>query len=265
MHLVLASSLAAIACAEEVADGGVVKPSDLVNDDACFTGDETECSLSLRQLRLQQPPVELGKDGAVATESIEGASTRDDVQHDMVGKDAEAFMQETSINERTNIAEAALEDSADEGHHHHHHHQAEKQLRWAPDSRYCLSVDNNVFGKGQKMQLWQCKAGMGQFFHYTPSEESTLLRSAAAPAFCVVVDGNSHHNGAKVQLWECDPYVQAQHWIMEHHGAGSVLIRNAAFPSKCLVVNGNEGYNGNKLQIWNCQGAEQFKQWVPTR
>jgi len=260
MRLVLAGSLAAIACADGVADGGVVKASDLVNDDACFTGDEAECSLSLRQLRLRQPPVEIGEDGAVATQSIEGASTRDDVENDMAGKDDEEFMQEAFIKERA----AALEDSAGEGHH-HHHHQAEKQLRWAPDSRYCLSVDNNVFGKGQKMQLWQCKAGMGQFFHYTPSQETTLLRSAAAPAFCVVVDGNSDHNGAKVQLWECDPYVQAQHWIMEHHGAGSVLIRNAAFPSKCLVVNGNKGYNGNKLQVWNCQGDGQFKQWVPTR
>merc|ERR1719277_122466 len=187
------------------------------------------------------------------------------VQHDMVddglsSNDNDVVAQEMFVKEGADASDIAMEGSADGGH--HHHHPVENQLRWAPDSKYCMSVDKNAFANGQKMQIWECKAGMGQYFSYTPGHH-TLLRSAAARAFCVVIDGNSFHNGAKVQLWECDPSERAQHWILAGHGWRGVMIKNAAYPSKCLVVNGNAGYNGNKLQLWDCRGSEQFKLWTP--
>lgn len=258
-HLVLVGALAAAASAGETGGSSAGPPAGLLDDDVCLGADE-ECSLSLRQLRHRQQQQEVAQaageeDVNRAAKLVDGAFARDE---QLGSGDAE---------EGANIAEAALAGSTSSGHHHHHHHhhRAENQLRWAPDSKYCMSVDGNVFGNGQKMQLWQCKEGMGQYFDYTPTEPTTLLRSAAAPAFCVVVDGNHDRNGAKVQLWQCDPGAQAQRWIMQGHGERSVLLKNAAFPSKCLVVNSNGGYNGNKLQIWECEGAEHWKLWTPTR
>lgn len=213
--------------------------------------------MSLRQLRSQQQDAsQVREEVAFAAESIKGGVLHDSADNAVSGADGE---------EGTAAAEVALEGSADNGHGHHHHghHTAENQLRWAADSDYCMSVDGNAFANGQKVQIWKCMAGMGQYFHYDPTGRTTLLRSAAAPAFCVVVDGNNFHNGAKVQLWQCESHVKAQHWIMETGGGRKVMLRNAAFPSKCLVVNGNDGYNGNKLQLWDCQGSEQLKLWKP--
>jgi len=259
--LVLVVALAAAASADEVdASSSTGVPPALVDDDVCLGADE-ECSLSLRQLRhRQQQQREVAE--VAGEEDVEGAAKLVD---EVKGRDAQ--LESGGAEESTNVAEAALTGSTSHGHHHHHHHHhgAENQLRWAPMSKYCMSVDGNVFGNGQKMQLWECKAGMGQYFDYTPTEPTTLLRSAAAPAFCVVIDGNHNHNGAKVQLWQCDSSSQAQHWIMQGHGYQSVLLKNAAFPGKCLVVNGNRGVNGNKLQIWDCDGSEEFKLWTPTR
>jgi len=259
--LVLVVALAAAASADEVdASSSTGVPPALVDDDVCLGADE-ECSLSLRQLRHRQQQQEVTKvDGE---EDVDGAAKLADG-----AKGLDMQLESGGAEEGTDaaIAEAALADSTSSGHHHHHHHhRAENQLRWAPDSKYCMSVDGNVFGNGRKMQLWECSAGMGQYFDYVPTEPSTLLRSAAAPGFCVVVDGNQNHNGAKVQLWQCDPSSQAQHWIMKGHGYQSVLLKSAAFPGKCLVVNGNRGVNGNKLQIWDCHGDKEFKLWTPTR
>lgn len=238
---VLLGALAAIAFAGE-SDGSNGPPPGLVEDDVCL-GEDEECSLSFRQLRHRQQKQEVAE--VVDTDS------KKEVEH--VGK------------EDVRMAEDSKAGFSNHGHHHHgHHHHAEKQLRWSHQPGMCMSVDGNTFKNGQKMQLWECAAGMGQYFDYQPTTPTTLLRSAAAPAFCVVVDGNKNHNGAKVQLWACDSSSEAQQWIMSGYDARNVMLKNAAFPSKCLVVNGNNGYNGNKLQMWDCAGDEEQKLWKPS-
>jgi len=116
-----------------------------------------------------------------------------------------------------------------------------------------MSVDDNTFRNGQKLQLWECSSSSGQNFDYS----QRLLKVAASPRYCVVIDGNHNYNGARIQLWECDADVLAQQWNLEQSG----MFRNAAFPDKCLVVDSNKGANGQKLQLWSCDGDEQYKTW----
>uniref|UniRef100_A0A7S2QH00 Ricin B lectin domain-containing protein n=1 Tax=Zooxanthella nutricula TaxID=1333877 RepID=A0A7S2QH00_9DINO len=137
-------------------------------------------------------------------------------------------------------------------------------IEWAHDDTYCMSVEGNTFKNGQKLQLWQCADGLGQFFQYDgDAGAGVLIRAAAASAFCVVIDGNSGKNGAEIQLWQCDPQAQVQRWIPQGCGMQCpfVTLRNAAFQDKCLVVDANVGKNGNKLQLWDCQGSDELKQW----
>jgi len=134
----------------------------------------------------------------------------------------------------------------------------------AHDDRYCMSVEGNTFQNGQKLQLWQCADGLGQFFQYDgDAGAGVLIRAAAASAFCVVIDGNSGKNGAQIQLWQCDPQEPVQRWIPQGCGMQCpfVTLRNAAFQDKCLVVDANVGKDGNKLQLWDCQGSDELKQW----
>jgi len=131
------------------------------------------------------------------------------------------------------------------------------ELYWYYDSSYCMSVDDNAFRNGQKMQLWKCSGSSGQYFDYPPTQDYELIRVSASPKYCVVIDGNKNHDGASIQLWECDANNRAQKWLTD----SNYLIRNAAFPDKCLVVDSNKGANGQRLQLWSCEGAEQFKKW----
>jgi len=134
-------------------------------------------------------------------------------------------------------------------------------MKWGYDHTYCMSVVDNTFRDGQKLQLWKCLNALGQHFQFDRSGggSTMLLKAAAAPAFCVVIDANSNQNGAAIQLWRCDANNRAQHWTAD---CPHVTVRNAAFPDKCLVVNGNAGSNGNKLQLWDCHGSEEYKTWL---
>merc|ERR1712232_268300 len=133
-------------------------------------------------------------------------------------------------------------------------------VSWNFDSSYCMSVDNNVFQNGQKMQLWKCSDGSGQKFQFDSS--SSVLRPSEETQFCVVIDGNKNENGARIQLWECDLSVEAQQWVRQRVGDAQ-LLRNKAFPDKCLVVDSNKGANGQKLQIWTCdKAAQQYQTWL---
>jgi len=133
---------------------------------------------------------------------------------------------------------------------------------WLFDSSYCMSVDDNSFKNGQKMQLWKCAGSTGQYFDYSPFHHSfpALLKVAASPEFCVVIDGNKNQNGASIQLWKCDDNVQAQKWWLDSCDTGCRFV-NAAFTDKCLVVDSNKGANGQRLQLWSCDGSEQYKTW----
>jgi hypothetical protein len=140
-------------------------------------------------------------------------------------------------------------------------------LQWSSDAKYCMSVVDNDFKNGQKMQLWECAGGSGQYFEFEGSNsgQASLLKLSAAPNYCVVIDGNADSNGASIQLWQCDPAVQAQQW--KRQGCGMqcpfTTLRNAAFPDKCMVVDSNKGYNGNRIQLWSCDRDERYKMWYP--
>jgi len=134
-------------------------------------------------------------------------------------------------------------------------------IRWSYDSNYCMSVDNNHFRHGQRMQLWHCKGGSGQYFQFDNSNSPSLLRASAASQYCVVINGNKDQNGgsAFAQLWECDSHNQAQHWVRQWVG-NSMWLRNAAFQDKCLVVDNNSGKDGQKLQLWSCDD-QRYQTW----
>merc|ERR1711988_2013816 len=57
------------------------------------------------------------------------------------------------------------------------------EFRWAFDRSYCMSVVDNVFQNGQKMQLWGCAGGSGQYFDYSVPHWGmpALLKAAASP------------------------------------------------------------------------------------
>jgi hypothetical protein len=138
-------------------------------------------------------------------------------------------------------------------------------LKWAHDTSYCMSVVDNVFRDGQKMQLWQCADGSGQRFEfdYDKGREGSLLRMAWALDYCVVIDGNKRDNGASIQLWSCDHSIQEQRWISVDCGMQCpfVAFRNAAYDDKCIVVDGNRAHNSNRLQLWSCDTAGHFAHW----
>jgi len=147
-------------------------------------------------------------------------------------------------------------------------------LQWAHDSSFCMSVVDNEFQNGQKMQLWECAGGSGQHFDFNNNGENTLLKLSAAPEYCVVIDGNADVNGADIQLWHCDSLVEEQQWTPQHCGMqcpyGNVAnpselttLRNAAFPDKCIVVDGNVAKNGARIQLWSCDGDADYKMWNP--
>merc|ERR1711988_508855 len=137
--------------------------------------------------------------------------------------------------------------------------QGGSEFRWMFDQSYCMSVVDNVFQNGQKMQLWECAGGSGQYFDYSPYHHSmpALLKVAEYPEYCVVINNNDNYDGAFIQLWECDDAVQAQQWYVDPSGK----IVNAAYTDKCLVVDSNRGANGQHLQLWSCNGDEQYKTW----
>merc|ERR1711988_947843 len=137
--------------------------------------------------------------------------------------------------------------------------QGGSEFRWMFDQSYCMSVVDNVFQNGQKMQLWECAGGSGQYFDYSPYHHSmpALLKVAEYPEYCVVINNNDNYDGAAIQLWECDGSVQAQQWYVDPSGK----IVNAAYTDKCLVVDSNRGQNGQHLQLWSCSGDEQYKTW----
>jgi len=116
-----------------------------------------------------------------------------------------------------------------------------------------MSVVDNVFQNAQKMQLWECAGGSGQYFDYS---QYGLLKVAEYPEYCVVINNNDNYDGAFIQLWECDGSVQAQQWYVSY---GKLV--NAAYTDKCLVVDANRGENGQHLQLWSCNGDEQYKTW----
>jgi len=136
-----------------------------------------------------------------------------------------------------------------------------REFRWSFDDSYCMSVDDNKFQNGQKMQLWTCAGGSGQYFRHS---QNLLLQVAASPEFCVVIDGNNNYNGARIQLWKCDANNRAQQWFVNSKSPTS-FIRNVAFPDKCLVVDSNKGAQGQRLQLWSCDGDEQYKMWGQRR
>jgi len=254
--MLVGALMAAAACASEVTTHDTLPP-DSSSDEALVFGDDDEsacplageaadCALSLRQLRARQ------LDEASATEDGEGVRG----------------VEEALVNGGQGADDEAQAPVAYGPHSrrpiYHANSAPESQLRWTHDRKFCMSADGNAFKNGNKMQLWTCAGGMGQYFNYNPNAETTLLRSSAAPAFCVVIDGDQNFNGAKVQLWACNPQDKAQRWTLDRDGFQNALIRSAAYPSKCLVVNLNSGWDGNKLQIWDCHGNSQFKQWTLT-
>jgi len=128
-----------------------------------------------------------------------------------------------------------------------------------------MSVTDNVFQNGQKLQLWECAGGSGQYFDFNNNGGESLLKLSAAPEYCVVIDGNANVNGANIQLWQCDPLLQEQQWIPVACGMQCPYdtFRNAAFQDKCIVVDGNEAKNGARIQLWSCDGDADYKTWYP--
>eukprot|EP00441_Pelagodinium_beii_P041023 CAMPEP_0197631388 /NCGR_PEP_ID=MMETSP1338-20131121/8560_1 /TAXON_ID=43686 ORGANISM="Pelagodinium beii, Strain RCC1491" /NCGR_SAMPLE_ID=MMETSP1338 /ASSEMBLY_ACC=CAM_ASM_000754 /LENGTH=187 /DNA_ID=CAMNT_0043202813 /DNA_START=53 /DNA_END=613 /DNA_ORIENTATION=- len=87
------------------------------------------------------------------------------------------------------------------------------EIQWSYNEDYCMSVADNNFQNGQKLQLWTCQESLGQRFTYdTYGEESGMIQVAGAPAFCVVISGDEDRNGAALQLWQCDRSNGAQYW-----------------------------------------------------
>merc|ERR1712224_676037 len=91
------------------------------------------------------------------------------------------------------------------------------EFYWKHDSSYCMSVDDNSFRNGQKLQLWKCSGSKGQMFDYS----QRLIKVAASPNYCVVIDGNNNYNGARIQLWECDANNLAQQWTVDGSSIGT--------------------------------------------
>jgi len=126
-----------------------------------------------------------------------------------------------------------------------------------------MSVDNNRFHDGVRMQLWKCEDGSGQKFLFdSNSGRPSLLRVAAHSEYCVVINWNKDKNGAFAQLWHCDPNLEGAHWVPQWDG-DSMMLRNAAWHDKCLVVDNNKGKDGQKMQLWSCVDPKK-QSWKQT-
>lgn len=149
------------------------------------------------------------------------------------------------------------------------------QIRWAKDTKYCLSTDGNRAGNGVKLQLWECDASWsspGQIFDQTflggvqgDGWDGTM--SMAGTEYCVVVDGNTWKDGAKIQLWKCDAYNSNMKWDMWSNMGGScsgMISPKETNLKFCIVIDGNRAFNGAKVQLWECEDGDTWeKTWSP--
>jgi len=121
-------------------------------------------------------------------------------------------------------------------------------IRWGSDTEYCLSVDNNEFRNGEKMQLWKCEGSIGQWFNVCGDESWNAITLDNDQRYCVVVNSNEDEDGAKIQLWECSGE-HVQQWSYEDLSFFSGVSGNYEY---CMGVENNYAYNGASVKLLPC-------------
>eukprot|EP00929_Paragymnodinium_shiwhaense_P051934 TRINITY_DN26057_c0_g2_i2.p1 TRINITY_DN26057_c0_g2~~TRINITY_DN26057_c0_g2_i2.p1 ORF type:complete len:135 (-),score=17.80 TRINITY_DN26057_c0_g2_i2:290-694(-) len=109
----------------------------------------------------------------------------------------------------------------------------------------CLSVKDNVFSNGQKMQLWDCQWGSGQMFDWVDQGPYSMIRVSSHPQFCVVTDGDRTSHGTALQLWDCYQAGSGKLWSM---GVWGSILK--AYANIGVGTWGGE-YNGAPVVLYN--------------
>mmetsp|Transcript_93364 Transcript_93364/g.166038 ORF Transcript_93364/g.166038 Transcript_93364/m.166038 type:complete len:286 (+) Transcript_93364:66-923(+) len=137
-------------------------------------------------------------------------------------------------------------------------------IQWDKSGTWCLSVDNNDFSSGTKLQLWECGASDGQIFNFEFNMNEATVQTAKAQ---FMIDPESRSNGAGISLKPTSSNGQRWKWSSKYqYGSGGTgFLRLSGNDGYCLVIDGNNPYNGAKVQLWKCgDGGPSDKYWMPT-
>mmetsp|Transcript_93365 Transcript_93365/g.166039 ORF Transcript_93365/g.166039 Transcript_93365/m.166039 type:complete len:325 (+) Transcript_93365:66-1040(+) len=134
-------------------------------------------------------------------------------------------------------------------------------IQWDKSGTWCLSVDNNDFSSGTKLQLWECGASDGQIFNFEFNMNEATVQTAKAQ---FMIDPESRSNGAGISLKPTSSNGQRWKWSSKYqYGSGGTgFLRLSGNDGYCLVIDGNNPYNGAKVQLWKCgDGGPSDKYW----
>eukprot|EP00929_Paragymnodinium_shiwhaense_P051932 TRINITY_DN26057_c0_g1_i1.p1 TRINITY_DN26057_c0_g1~~TRINITY_DN26057_c0_g1_i1.p1 ORF type:complete len:233 (-),score=47.34 TRINITY_DN26057_c0_g1_i1:180-878(-) len=77
----------------------------------------------------------------------------------------------------------------------------------------CLSVKDNIFSNGQKMQLESCHKWSRQLFDWIDMGDlGSMIRVSGHGSFCVVTDGDRTSVGTALELWDCNEAGSSKYW-----------------------------------------------------